>query len=539
MSFEDKVKAASKAENKRRTPERLLALSGQHMEGFIMSCMRGSYTAQSIAITKNDRDYSSFGTITTVFKPSVIFDGKSSIPKSDNDSILMSGDYYSARTPSLRVILDSKPYKDFMKKILDSENGDDYCYHRFQYQRKDVDFHRIFNDFMSSSTAKYIFMAEQGIEVKMAYKRKPISRDSIIPYVKENLSIKEYAKLLVKANTGDKDALTEWQDIYRKAELGDLDRFEGKGERLVQRVKERVENTLTYSSDTEIRKELAVIQSIRSREMVLDKGVNKKRFAAAFKKAGGQAAYVTWVRRELGGMVDRTFSLTQDGRKINDYNQVDRYMKRNRGQGQENTRCLSVGELLSQGTERLYSLGEVIERSSKINTDRDATKSKELDDALMSFKLGVSMNVRDFEQYENDKICGELAIADRNGSNLDRIMSVAKIENTPEAKAKLAELVGRLKDAYDAADKSVPYFELVKFDPIKMSPENVECILVKKEYKECVEQCLADHGIRGITVKGYNPEIEGAQLRGVGASEDIISLNKKLSRTNKLTNKAA
>ncbi|MDK9790106.1 hypothetical protein [Vibrio sp. D431a] len=554
--FQNKIESQALAAETKGKPARLVAIAGINERNFVKVAARGAFTSPSIAITKTDKNYNQFGNIQILFKASVLFDGETGVGNRNNESIVATGDYYSVRTPDLKMQLYAPAMKELKELAL--EHGEDDFYNKIANWRSGISFDRVFDFLERQSSSKRIFLMQSGLEVKNAYKRKPFQNDSITAFALERMKVSEFSDLLngvlaEKEGFGDRlNALV--RELYEEKYSGAIDRGVYMAEeRMESAIERRLENGAVYCAKNVLNE----LEEYRSRKMVIDTKRTSERIERAFRKAGGHAAFNLWIARLVDSLKCGYYSVTEDGKKLKDWEAVDRYMKSNRGECQEAPSSFGVGELRAMKTERLYSLQEVIECSGNIATDEKVYDSEELSKALHDYRGKLdSLSVAEYsfasDSTEVERRSIEALTSAGLGQRFDDVvidnMKRQKISLTDENIKAMTEVSRALLQAYTDDHSRVPYFEAKEMRSIPLMPdrysystskkmygvsESIEAILVTKENKDFVEGILMDYGIKGVKVKTYNPQIEGSMYRGMSDEADIVKHSHKLERYQK------
>ncbi len=86
--FINKFEQQAIAEESKDKPFKLVAVTGLQIESFLKVAIRGALTSQSVAITKTDKNYDSFGEVAVILKAKEIFNGERKVSHRNAESIV-------------------------------------------------------------------------------------------------------------------------------------------------------------------------------------------------------------------------------------------------------------------------------------------------------------------------------------------------------------------------------------------------------------------------------------------------------------------
>ncbi|WP_210499532.1 hypothetical protein [Vibrio crassostreae] len=543
-SFSDSVFSAidkQKDINSLDKEKMIVGLHGVNLQNFITVTESGGFACPSLAIMKMNKDRKdekefrfASGSILVAFKPDIIFDGKVSAPKADNQTIITTGDGYTVRAPAEHLKLGRSALNKLEKDLIELDSPFIDSLHKLRLSRPDNSWLTHFNNFSENPLIKHLFLSENGIDLPVPMKRVKPAASGFGEFLLKNKTPKQLVKLM----QGDiQSEIEQIRDLHvehvkeRYAKFDDTD--DPKIREFVQGEIESAKDIETHKLSSKYMTAEREVSQYLSKKMQIDTKKLDVTMSKAMKKAGGHPEFLSWVTSKVRNMtMDRYFKA--DDKQITKEHKVIEYIRQNRGVGQEGLSSVTVGEVKSYATSRVNSFKELFERSDLLTRNEDEYKDDNLSEALsdfrvaMSHKTSISFDTR--AESEAIRMCvKEFCL--RSQPDLSKIARSASIDHLDESEMKEIHEAGmKLKDAYSKSNGKVPYFEAVINERVGF--DMVESIVVPKDWEQTVKKFLDRNNIKDVNIKVYNPKVDGSQMKQVPASLNLEKHAQKIKRQN-------
>lgn len=357
----------------------------------------GGFPLPSIAVIKEDNEFSRFGKITFILKPE-------SVNPKDKKNLFFDRDIFSQRFPDAEYTTDKKAFRKLLKEIDDYsvKKGKEYyplisIHESYTIENKSYDYAN--SKLLSDHITKLMYLEEKGIEVEVPYKSDSFESDlsnykELNSYLKSKASLQDvytdpkFKTLLLEAAESQ---LSEYKSLLGETIATDIYKDTVKG------FFDREGNISSYSS--EVSKVMRDSRKDNHLKLIIDHSQFKINIDQEIFK--NHANYQSWINKKLSTVYINPH--LKIGSKKFEYTleNIEKFMLKQDVKSIEDVNATNIGMISSRHAKKLKSFEDMFDNIDLLKTNDDREEHREsIRKTIASIQENIQHAYKDKDYFE-------------------------------------------------------------------------------------------------------------------------------------------